>query len=209
MSQGTRVKLPKGQVIQSTDNEIKLFQIKNGYVKKYMILNDGTHGVQILYGPGDIFPLTVAFKELFDQDLYKGPEAYYYETMSETEMYSIDNDSFVRAVRADTLLYRDLFSEAGRRLHFNIQSLENISLHNSYNRVAHQLVFFARMFGERKISGIRIKIPLTQQDIADMLSITRETVSLSMTQLKERKLIKTRRHITVRDINKLQEEAYS
>ncbi len=204
-----QIKLAKNEVIQSTDNNSRLTLIQQGYVKRYSIINDGSIRVQIVYGPRDIFPLTVAFKTLFGQDLYIGPEVYYYETMTETDLLVIDKNEIATLVKDNPLLFSDLFSEAGRRLYFNIQRLENIGLSTIYKRVAHQLVFYAQNFGELRPNGIKILLPLTQQDLADILSATRETVSLCMSDLRKLKLIKTGRNIIIPDIKKLQTEAFS
>ncbi len=209
MKRGRRTKLPKGQVLQSTDNSSHLFLVTRGYVKRYLILNNGSIRTQIVYGTSDIFPLTMVFKTLLGQSLYEGPEVYYYETMTETEIYSIDSQKLEELVTTYPRLYRDLFSEAGRRLYFNIANLENVSLPTSYQRVAHQLAFLARVFGERRLFGVKITLPLTHQDIADMLSISRETVSVCMVTLRNKKLLKTSgRAIIVPDLDRLSEEAY-
>lgn len=208
VSKGRKLKLAKGEVVQTTEDADKLLLIKSGYIKKYLILSDGSIRIQIIYGPGDIFPLTIAFKMLFDQDLYRGPEVYYYETMCETVVRTIDRQTLLKSVKNNSLLYSDLLSEAGKRLESNIQQLENVGLPNAHKRVAHQLVYYARTYGEKRRGGIRIKIPLTQQDIADVLSATRETVSLSMSTLRKKGLIKYGRHIIVPDVKKLEETAY-
>ncbi len=208
ISEGKRLSLAKGEVIQSTDTSNNLCLIKSGYVKRYMILNDGNIRVQVIYGPGDIFPLALAFKILLDQDLYAGPEVYYYETMSKAEIIALDKQKLVEYVKADNHLYRDLYAEAGRRLYSNLQLLENIGLPTSYNRVAHEIAFYAKEFGEKRLTGIRIKLPFTQQDLADVLSTTRETVSLCMSELKKKKLIRTGKYLVVRDLEKLKKEAF-
>jgi CRP/FNR family cyclic AMP-dependent transcriptional regulator len=206
--EGKLLKLAKGEVIQSSDTGRNLLLVKRGYVKRYLILNDGTIRVQLIYGPKDIFPLTLAYKALLEQELYTGPEVYYYEVMCDSEIYTLDKDILVDKVKHNDRLYSDLFSEAGRRLYFNIQHLENIGLPSSYNRVAHQLLFLARVFGLEQSAGTKIKVPLTQQDIADMLSITRERVSFCITQLREKDIIKPGRAIVIRDMKKLETEAF-
>lgn len=207
-SHGTRVKLARAQVIQTSDTANKVLLLKKGYVKRYLILNDGTVRVQIIYGSGDIFPLTIAYKVLLNQDLYNGPEVYYYETMSDVEIYTIANQDFVKLFKGDDQLYKELFSEAGRRLYFNIQRLENLGLQNSYNRVAHQLAFLARIFGEKKETGTRICIQLTHKDIADVLNVTRETVTVAMVTLRKKNLIKPGKSILVPSVSRLSREAF-
>jgi CRP-like cAMP-binding protein len=66
----------------------------------------------------------------------------------------------------------------------------------------------AERFGQKGVSGIKISVPLTHQDIGDILSLTRETVSTSMVQLRKKNLIKTNKSILVPNIEALRDEAY-
>lgn len=206
---GRQYKIPKGQIIQSTDDRRVFNLVANGYVKRYLISNEGTYGVQVVYGPGDIFPITLAFSALFSRDINEGPETYYYEAMTEIELYTLDESDVVKAVEKDPILYRDLFAICGNRLHSTLQGLENLTLKTSYQRVAHELLYMAKKFGEKKAGGTEIVVPLTHQDIADILSLTRETVSTAMVQLRKKKLINTGKGIVVPDIEKLADEAFN
>jgi CRP-like cAMP-binding protein len=209
MLEGRKFKLAKGQIIQSTDDRRVFNYISSGYVKRYLIGNDGTLGVQVIYGPGDVFPITLAFSVLFDQAINESPETYYYETMTEAEIYTINEQVLEEKVAADPSLYRDLMSVAGKRLHSTLHGLENLTLKTSYFRVAHELLYIAERFGEKDGKNVKILIPLTHQDLADILSLTRETVSTCMVQLREKSLITTAKNIIVKDMEKLEEEAYS
>lgn len=205
---GRRYKLPKGQIIQSSDGRKVFTLITEGYVKRYIISNEGSLRIQSIYGPGDAYPLTLAFKSLFNQELYTGPEVVYYETMSGVEIYSIDEQTLVDAVHKDKNLYRDLLLEAGNRFHSNIQQLENFSLNSSYKKVAHQLAYFAAQFGSTSKEGTSIDLLLTHEDLANVISATRETVSTCMIKLRKKGLIKTGKNIIVPDVKKLQDEAF-
>ena len=202
------IKYPKGQVIETTDGVKRFYLVKSGYVKRYLISNDGELGVQVIYGPGDVLPLTLVFKALFEHDINDGPETYYYETMADTELYGIDLASLLAAIETNNLLYRGLFREAGRRMESTLQGLENLRMKTSYNRVAHQLVYLAKQFGQKTAAGIKISVPLTHQDIADVLGVTRETVSSSMTRLRKKGLVKNSRGIIIPDLDKLEAEAH-
>jgi len=202
--------MPKGHMVQSSDERYRslLNVIKKGYIKRYSITNDGSLAVQAVYGPGDIFPLTLVFKSLVNQEVYQGPEIIYYQTMTNAEIYSIDVESLVEVSAKEPAIYRDLLTEAGVRTNSNIQRLENLSLKSSYRRTAHQLAYYAHQFGEKKNGNIRINLPLTHQDLADILSLTRETVSLNLHKLQQENLIKNGRNIVVVDLDKLEAEAY-
>ena len=206
---GKREKMAKGEVLRSSEDSQTFYLVSSGYVKRYFIANDGRLDIQSIYGPGYFLPLITIFTSLFDQKIYEGPEVYYYEAMSTAELYSIDGARLAELVKDDPTLYRDLLVIAGRRLQANIQQIENYGLKISHKRVAHRLAFFAREFGKTDIKGTKILIPLTHQDLADILSVTRETVTQGIIKLRKEQLIKTGKYIIVPDIKKLEEEAYS
>ena len=205
---GQRYDYSKGEIIRPSVEQHNLSLVQSGYVKRYLILNDGRLGVQSIYGSGDIYPLTPVFKILFDQDIYQGPEIYHYEAMAATKLYMLSLSALAQAIEQDPLLYRDLLEVAGQRLQSNIQLLENLSLRSSYKRVAHQLVFYARRFGEIKPTGFKICLQITHQDLADVLGITRETVSTCIAQLRHERLIRTGKHIIIPNIKQLEAAAY-
>ncbi len=206
---GRQYKIPKGQIIQSTEDRRVFNYLKSGYVKRYLISNNGTYGVQVIYGPADMFPITLAFSAIFDRELNESPETYYYEAMTDVELYTIDESTLKEAVEAHPKLYRDFFAICGIRLHSTLHGLENLTLSNSYHRVAHEIVYLGKKFGEKTADGTKIKVALTHQDLADILSLTRETVSTAMVQLRKNKLITTNKNIVIPDIEKLQEEAHT
>ncbi|HET6924237.1 MAG TPA: helix-turn-helix domain-containing protein, partial [Candidatus Saccharimonadales bacterium] len=61
-----------------------------------------------------------------------------------------------------------------------------------------------RHHGEVHPQGIILKIPVTQQDIADMLSMTRETVTRQYARLKRNGLIAMDRHLVITNLPGLQ-----
>lgn len=207
--EGKRSKRTKGQIIQSTDSQRAVNLVTSGYIKRYLISNAGTLGVEVIYGPGNVFPITLMLKALVDLEVNQSPETYYYEAMTDTEFYSMDISALVESVKSNPLLYREILLESGKRLHSTLNGLENVTLRTSYKRVAHQLAYFADQFGEKKLTGTKICLPLTHQDLADNLSLTRETVSTCIARLREQGLIKTGRFIMIPDLEKLQEEAHS
>ncbi len=209
MKQGRIITRSKGQVVQTTDAQKSLNLVKSGYVKRYLIKNDGSLGVDLVYGPGDIFSLTLVFRAIFKQKILDSQEVYYYQAMSDVELYTLNVDELLDLIERDPLLYRDLLDEAGRRMTSATQGLENMSMKSSYKRVAHQLAYYARRFGRKTTEGVVITPVLTHQDIADVLSLTRETVSVCMMRLRRKKLIKSTTNIVIPDLDKLTEEAYS
>lgn len=212
VSSGVMVPLKRGQIFQDSNTNLRMSLVGKGYIKRYTILNDGTLNVQSVYGPGHFFPLTIAYRLLLDQEIYHGPETIHYEAMTNAVIYSIDNESFVQAAKAEPAeFYKELFFISGRRTMSNIQRLENVHLDVSPKKVAHQLLFFGYEFGSKRGETVTIDLPLTHQDVADVIGTTRETVSMAVAQLKSENLIQsgTGKRIIIPNITKLKDFAYS
>ncbi|HSW37524.1 MAG TPA: Crp/Fnr family transcriptional regulator [Candidatus Saccharimonadales bacterium] len=179
--------------------------IKSGYIKRYLITKDGVKGIQIIFGPDDVFPLNLVRKIIFKQDIYTGPEQYYYESMTDVEMFSTSPATLQEALEKDPLIYKDVLYAASLRLSSNIYRFENMSLRVANKKVAHQLVYLADIFGKKNEDGTVIMVPLTHQDLADMLNLARETVTLCLVRLEEKGLIRAGKHITVLDAEGLRQ----
>jgi CRP/FNR family cyclic AMP-dependent transcriptional regulator len=208
--EGSRMQqITKGQVIHTSEDPGKLMLVISGFVKRYFIAHEGSLGVQVIYGSDDIFPLTVVFEDLLGMEIYTGPEVYYYEAMTSLTICSMDVATLRKRVEAHPVLYRTLLVSAGMRLRSNIQFLENLRLHGAYSKTAHQLAYLANQFGQKTPEGIRIQMPLIHQDIADIIGTTRETVTASIIKLRNKRLIRTDRHIVILDYDQLIREAYA
>ncbi len=65
LSRGHRHKLPKGQIMPSLFKDLGVAKVEKGYIKRYLITQEGNQSIQIIYGPNNVFPLTPVFRELF------------------------------------------------------------------------------------------------------------------------------------------------
>lgn len=208
-SKGKMLNFTKGESMYTTDEKDDIVLVLRGYIKRYLITNAGSLRVQIVYGPKDIFSLTKIYDVLLGQSLYSGPEVYFYEAMCNVRTLFLSSALLAETVKTDPLLYKELFAEAGQHLKACVHNIENVSFNNAYVRVAHKLLFFAREFGEVAPTGVRINVPITQQDLADMLNLSRETVSLETNNLRRKGLISGKRDKTIiSDLEKLENEIY-
>ena len=208
LSQGRLLRFKKGESVSSTAEHDDVMLVVKGYVKRYMITNAGSLGVQILYGPQDVFSLTKVYGQLLHQSLYDGPEVYYYTAVCDTQLYSLQIDTLKEAAEQDPLIYKELFSEAGHHLKTCVHSIENISLGNAYTRVAHQLLFYAKEFGIRSGKEVTLAVPLTHQDIADVLGTSRETVTMAIIKLRDQGIISNNRRFSILNLDALEAAAY-
>lgn len=198
----------KGQTLQTSVDEPGLIMVIEGFVKCYFILNDGSIGVQAIYGPGTIFPMMVALKLLFGEAVVQSHMIYYYSAMNDVVTYNVSQNDFLSCFKNDSELYKDLLEETSFRFVSNVQRIENRSIESAYCRLAHQLYYFAEKYGKNTQAGTVILIPLTQQDLADILALARETITKCMARLRSHDIITHDKAITIPDLDKLKAIAY-
>lgn len=199
----------RGSTIAANETIDGIYCVKQGFVKRFFIKNDGSISVQGIYGSGDCFGISALCNDLIEPNFYKGSEEYYYEAMSDdVQLQFISKDNLLAALSRDKSLYQDLFSILASHSLSDIWILENKGINNAYRQVAHILTFYATRYGKKQGNSRCIDVPFTQQDLADILGMSRETVSHSIAELKRSGFIKGRRTLTVQDINALKLEAY-
>jgi len=85
--------------------------------------------------------------------------------------------------------------------------LRNILFLSSRERMVHMLLELIDSYGVRRGNLCTIRLPLTHQDFASLIGVTRETVTVVLGQLQFDRLIEVRRRrITVLDCVRLSEE---
>ncbi len=210
MQQGLKVSYKSGEIITKSDDLKALYLVKRGYVKRYQITNSGTISTQNIYGPGDIYPLTYVFEELLDKKIYKGPEEFFYEAMTNVELWQVTLDDIKNYSLSTPELYRGLLIVSADRFLSNIQLLENLSLTSATRRVAHLIWSISITKGKEDGDGRTLNLTLTQQDLGDLLNITRESVSTAYNVLKNLGLVKKKNNrIHIVNTERLKELIYT
>lgn len=182
-----------GQVYHAQDFVETLFMLKKGYVKRCQITPDNKRVIELIYGPGHIFPLSQLYKKLFHLEMNQETNVYVYQAMTDIDIWRIGDDEVINALENDRELYVDLFYEAGLRLRSNIDRLASNALRDDYKKVAHQLACLAEEFGkEVKHKGkpaTQITVPLEPIDMAEQLNISVEVAGAVMASLNTNSLI--------------------
>ena len=114
--------------------------------------------------------------------------------------YLTSNPHELRAALAYTNAILDIFVN-------RVNDLEHM---NAYLRVASRLVSLAKRFGKPEAEGILIEAPVTQQDIAGSLAMSRESVSRELNKLIAKGTIKYHNQlIIIEDMQALENEISS
>jgi CRP-like cAMP-binding protein len=190
-------KLSKGQIlIYEGDPVENIFLLVKGYIKVSSIQINGGQRTIFIYTPSDAFPLTSFLSGV-------GAARYFYECMTETEIKVMPQGDFQKLIKGNLELGEELITYTYKLNMEYVERIEILSAHSARNKVASLLAFVAAKTGTDKQGMVRINLPLTSQNIADMCNLTRETASLQLLKLKKDGLVSGSRLLTI-DKTKLQ-----
>lgn len=187
----------KGETILRPDDQARsVFYLKKGYARLYSISKNAQELTFIIYKPGDFFPLIPAINNI--------PVSYYMEALTLLEAYQVPVEDLRKFIKNNSEVLYELTTRILTRLGGVFTRMEYAIFGNAQNKVAAIILLCAERFGQAEKKGILIQVPLTHQDIANLLGVARETVSIEMKKLQKLGLIDYRgKHLIVKDIQKL------
>ena len=166
----------KGEVIlRAGDSPQGVYFIDKGYVKDYTISKEGEELTLIIFKPEDFFPIRWVFNNTSN--------SHYFEAMTAVEIWRCPKEEFINFMVANPKIFFELTSHIATRLGGVMQRMEYLAFGNAYQKVASIIMICAERFGEKKENGWIIHIPLTHKDIAMLVGMTRETVSIEIKKL--------------------------
>jgi CRP-like cAMP-binding protein len=186
----------KGQVILRPEDKVEyIYFIEKGYVKFYYISQDGKELTFLIYKPGYIFPLLFTF-------LGDTTTRYYFEAYTPLTLRRAPRETFTELISTNNFLIFSLGQEVVLRWQELLNRMELLKLGSARQNVAYIVDLCARLFGVKNGHAITIDLPLAHKDIASMVGLTRETVSLEMKKMEQMGLIKYKRgNITIEDMH--------
>ncbi len=201
LSQFEAFRYKKGEtILRSGDTPPGVLFIKKGYVKDYSVSKEGEELTLIVFKPEDFFPMQWAINNR--------QNTHYFEAMSRVELCRIPKDKFINFIKNNPDVFLALTSHILLRLGGLLQRMEYLAFGNAYEKVASILAILAERFGKKEKKEIVIQVVLTHKDIADLLGMARETVSVEIKKLEKRGLIGYRgRLIRIRNVEGLQKES--
>ena len=181
----------KGQIlIYEGDNLEDIYYVDNGFVKAFDIRSSGDPRTIAIFTTGDAFPLS---------SILAGPgtSRYFYECMTDTKCQVLTKAKFQQRVRNNLEIGEMLIKDTSKLNQELIERIEILSAQSAHHKVVALLSYLAGKTGAKKGGKLQLQIPLTTQDIAELCSLTRETTSVQLIQLKKAGVIAGRRHLIV------------
>lgn len=196
-----RLYFKKGETIYRAEDEIdSIFYLKKGYARLYSLSKNAQQLTFIIYKPGDFFPLIPTIK--------RTPSEYYTESMTEAELYEAPAEKFLQFIKSNSGVLFELLGRTLTRFGGVLTRMEYAIFGNAANKVAGIILICTERFGIQSLNGTLIQVPLTHQDIANLLGMARETVSIEMKKLQNAGLISYKgRSLFVKNTDALKEQA--
>lgn len=174
-----------------------IYFIQTGSIKITRVDNSGNEQVITLLQKGDMFP-HVGF---FDDSPYPGTA----QTITDCKLLAISIKDFDRLLNSNPQIAKSVMKIMAKKI-LQLQSrLQVVISGDVHQKVVMSLLRLVQEYGIVKEDGILISIPLTHQDLANMLGMSRESVNRVLNQLKKEKILNiNRKGILIYNLNSLE-----
>lgn len=185
---------PSGAVLfRAGDQPQGVYIICSGRVKLSIYSSDGRAVLVSTAGAGNVFGVTAL--------LSGKPYNLTAEALELTQVGFIKKDDFLGFLRRNGSVSLRLAQKLSNELYESYQGIGNASFKQSYGRLVELLLKLCPSYGDPTPKDIRLKINLSQEELADMIGTSRRTITRALTKLKHLGIIECqRRSITIRDI---------
>lgn len=189
----------KGQFIYfPKDPSYVLFFLKQGRVKLGSYSIEGKEIIKTVLYPGEIFGEMSVTGEENRQDFAVALD-------DDTRMCTINVVEFKKIMDANPHLSFEMTKKIGQRLRNMERKLEDLLFKDARTRVIEFMKEMADKYGVKIGSEILVKHDLTHQDIAGLTATSRQTVTMVLSDLKEKDMIYVeRKRFLIRNLNRLE-----
>jgi len=125
------------------------------------------------------------------------------EAMEPTEILAVDNDQFERTIRLRPEHLATFMMRISDQVSDALTLLDDFRGRDVASRLARVLVRFSHEYGVPTENGVRIELPVTHQDLANMIGTARETVSRNMARFRQQGFVRDG-HMATLEILKLE-----
>jgi len=172
-----------------------LFLVRAGVVRLAVALPSGHEVVVGMLGPGDVFG---------ECALLGDPSPVEARAAGPVEVEALPLAALQAVLERSPGTATELLRLLASRLHRTTGALEEALAQDVPTRLCRKLCELAARHGVRDPHGVRLALPITQEDLGRMIGASRETVNRTMAALVARKLIRTEgRRFVIPDVDAL------
>ena len=187
------VKFKKGEIIIHQGEKPKyVYAVRTGVVESYNLTGGGDCRTNAFEIADDIIPMSWAFSKT-------AGALFYYRAYTDCELWTIRKQDFMLKLTEshrflDAMLDRQLKGYVGAKL-----KIDALSRQHSFMKLLYIFRYLSLRYGrEFDTNKSKLQIPMTQQEIANLSGLTRETTTLEIIKLKNKGIISSdHRYYTV------------
>ncbi len=158
-----------------------IYFLKSGLIKVSKQDGEGREHTLHYVNPGDVFAEVV----LFDAGGYPATA----EVVEDAEVGLIRNRDMDRALIKNPGMTLEMLKIMARRLRNAQRQIMELALKDTTRRLAGLLLKLAEEHGVLRNNGVLISLPLTNQELANLVGTSRETVNRILSEFRRRKAI--------------------
>lgn len=185
---GTRARFRKHDVMfhAGSDNR-DVYVLMSGHVKVYALSPVGRAVTLWFCLPGEVFGLAEMARS--------SPRMVYAEACTDAEVLILPCERLRARLESDAATAMQLVDMLSCRLRQLTDAMLNLIADDVNTRVAKLLLRLHARYGRpQETGGVLLDLPLTHQEMADMIGTTRQSVSSAITNLRQRGLLTTTGH---------------
>jgi CRP-like cAMP-binding protein len=173
------VKLRKGQsLFKEGDDGDHLYVVSSGKVKLGTKSVDGRENLLMILGPGDMF----GELSLFDS----GPRTATATAVTDSKLLALGQDKVIPWVREHPEVSLQLLARLASRLRRTNEVVGDLVFSDVPGRVAKALIDLGVKFGDKRSEGLFVNHDLTQEELAQLVGASRETVNKALADFAQR-----------------------
>lgn len=172
-------RLARGEVVfREGDAGDSLYVIITGKVKLARASGDGRESLMSVLGPGEMF----GELSLFDP----GPRHSTGYVVSDSELISLGNDALRGFLAEHPEVAMQMLAGLAHRLRRTNEGISDLVFTDVPGRVAKALLDLSDRFGRRTENGMLVAHDLTQEELAQLVGASRETVNKALADFAHR-----------------------
>ncbi|MEB3187653.1 MAG: Crp/Fnr family transcriptional regulator [bacterium] len=176
-----------------------LYLIKKGHVRISRLSESGRQTTLAILGPGDLFGELTLLQDVHDEVA---------QALGEALVCLVPRSAFERLMLDHSGLALKVTKLVGLRLRKLHSRIEDMAFRDAAGRIARVMLDLATEYGTPHVHGRLIGIKLSQQDLASLTGLTRQTASETLNAWQSRGLIRMEsRRWVLRDLDGIEKLA--
>jgi CRP-like cAMP-binding protein len=191
------VKIAKGSILfKEGDDGEHLYVIIDGKLKLGTSSGDGRENLLSILGPGEMF----GELSLFDP----GPRTSTATAVTDAKLLSLSHEKVIPWLKQNPEVSLQLLTRLSQRLRRTNEAVGDLVFSDVPGRVAKALIDLGERFGKTGAEGLLVNHDLTQEELAQLVGASRETVNKALADFAGRGWLKLDgRSVLITDVERL------